>query len=70
MFPPSPEHPVFAALMRWNPVAYAVSASRRALAGPDAPGALPGTAARDLLVLALFAAAALLAATAAARRRP
>lgn len=69
MFPPSPEHPVFAALMRWNPVAYAVSASRRALAGPAAPGALAGSAARDLLVLAAFAAAALLAATAVTRRR-
>lgn len=70
MFPPSPEHPVFAALMRWNPVAYAVSASRRALAGPEAPGALPGSAGRDLLVLAVFAVAAILSATAAARRRP
>ena len=69
MFPPSPEHPAFAALMRWNPVAYGVSAARRALSGPAAPGALPGSAAHDLLVLALFAAGALLLAAAAARRR-
>jgi daunorubicin resistance ABC transporter membrane protein len=70
MFPPSPEHPVLGTLMGFNPVAYAVSAARRALAGPAAPGALPGSAARDLLVLALFAIAALAAAAAAARRRP
>jgi len=67
MFPPSDEHPVFAALIRWNPLSYGVSAARRALAGPTAPGALPGSAARDLLVLALFAAAALAAAVAAMR---
>jgi ABC-type polysaccharide/polyol phosphate export permease len=70
MFPPSPEHPVFAALMRWNPVAYAVSAARRALSGPAAPGALPGSAGRDLLVLAAFALLALAAAALAVRRRP
>ncbi|GEJ56065.1 ABC transporter permease [Anaeromyxobacter diazotrophicus] len=69
MFPPSPDHPGFAAVMRANPVAYAVSAARRALGGPDAPGALPGSAGRDLLVLAGFAAAALALAVAAARRR-
>jgi len=69
MFPPSAEHPVFAAVMRANPVAYGVSAARRALAGPLAPGALPGSAARDLAVLVLFAAAALGLAVAAARRR-
>lgn len=69
MFPPSPEHPAFATLMRWNPVAYGVSAARRALSGPSAPGALPGSAAHDLLVLVLFAAGALLLAAAAARRR-
>jgi daunorubicin resistance ABC transporter membrane protein len=69
MFPPSAEHPAFAAVMRWNPVAYGVSAARRALAGPAAAGALPGSAARDLLVLAVFAAAALGCAWAVARRR-
>ena len=69
MFPPSPEHPGFAAVMRANPVAYAVSAARRALAGPLAPGALPGSALRDLAVLAAFAALALALAVAAARRR-
>jgi daunorubicin resistance ABC transporter membrane protein len=69
MFPASPEHPAFAAVMRANPVAYAVSATRRALSGPDAPGALPGGAALDLGVLALFAAAALGLAALAARRR-
>jgi len=39
--PPSPEQPVLSAAMRANPVAWAVSAARRALAGPEAPGALP-----------------------------
>ncbi len=68
MFPPSPAHPVFGAVMRVNPVAYAVSAARRALAGPSAPGALPGGAALDLAVLALFATATLSLAVAAARR--
>jgi daunorubicin resistance ABC transporter membrane protein len=69
MFPMSPEHPGFAAVMRANPVAYAVSAARRALGGPGAPGALPGSALRDLLVLVAFAAAALALALLAARRR-
>ncbi len=68
MFPPSAGQPAFAAVMRANPVAYAVSAARRALSGPAAPGALPGSAARDLAVLALFAAAALALAVLAARR--
>jgi len=69
MFPASPEHPAFGLLMRADPVAYAVSAVRRALGGPAAPGTLPGTALRDLAVLAAFAAAALLLAVAAAHRR-
>lgn len=69
MFPPSESHPVFAAVMRANPVAYAVSAVRRALSGAAAPGALPGSAGRDLAVLALFAAAALLLAILSAGRR-
>jgi ABC-type polysaccharide/polyol phosphate export permease len=69
MFPPGPGQPVMTAVMRGNPVAYAVSAARRALAGPDAPGALPGTAARDLAVLAAFAAVTLALAVLAARRR-
>ena len=68
MFPASREHPVFSVIMRLNPVAYAVSATRLALAGPGAPGALPGSAARDLLVLALFAAAMLSIAVLVARR--
>jgi daunorubicin resistance ABC transporter membrane protein len=68
MFPPSAGQPAFAAVMRANPVAYAVSAARRALSGPAAPGALPGSAARDLAVLALFTAAALALALLAARR--
>jgi len=68
MFPASPEHPVFAAVMRFNPVAYAVSLVRRALAGAGAPGVLPGSALRSLALLGLFAASCLLLATAAARR--
>ncbi len=69
MFPPSSRQPFFAAIMRVNPVAYAVSAARRALAGPLAPGVLPGSAALDLAVLAAFASATLALAVAAARRR-
>jgi len=69
MFPMSAEHPGFAAVMRANPVAYAVSAVRRALSGPLAPGSLPGSAARDLAAVASFSAAALLLATLVARRR-
>jgi len=69
MFPPSAEHPLLASIMRWNPVAYGVSAARRALAGPLAPGALPGSAARDILVLAAFAVGALALAVLVARRR-
>jgi daunorubicin resistance ABC transporter membrane protein len=69
MFPLSEEHPALAAVMRANPIAYAVSAARRALAGPLAPGALPGTAARDLAVVAAFAAAGLALAVVAARRK-
>jgi ABC-2 type transport system permease protein len=69
MFPASDEHPALAAVMRVNPVAYAVSATRRALAGPLAPGALGGSAARDLAVVGLFALAALGLAMLAARRR-
>jgi len=69
MFPASPDHPAMAAVMRANPVAYAVSAARRALGGPLAPGALPGSAARDLAVVALFAVASAALALAAARRR-
>jgi daunorubicin resistance ABC transporter membrane protein len=68
MFPPSATQPAFAAVMRANPVAYAVSAARRALAGPAAPGALPGSAATDLAVLAAFAAATVALAILATRR--
>jgi ABC-2 type transport system permease protein len=70
MFPPAADRPLFAAVMRANPVAYAVSAARRALSGPAAAGALPGSAGRDLAVVALFALAALGLAVLAARRRP
>ena len=69
MFPPSEGHPGLLAVMRFNPVAYAVSAARRALGGPLAPGALPGSGVRDLAVVAIFAAAALGLAVLAARRR-
>jgi daunorubicin resistance ABC transporter membrane protein len=69
MFPASPDRPGFAAVMRANPVAYAVSGARRALGGATAPGALPGSAARDLAVTAAFAAGALALALLAARRR-
>jgi len=69
MFPASPDHPVLGAVMRANPIAYAVSATRRALGGPDAPGALPGSTGRDLLVLVAFAATNLTIAVLAARRR-
>jgi ABC-type polysaccharide/polyol phosphate export permease len=68
MFPAGPDRPVLAAVLRANPVAYAVSATRVALAGPGAPGALPGTPARDLLVLALFAGVNLALAVLVARR--
>jgi daunorubicin resistance ABC transporter membrane protein len=69
MFPAGPGQPVMSAVMRGNPVAYAVSAVRRALGGPEAPGALPGSAGRDLAVLALFAGVNLFLAVLAARRR-
>jgi hypothetical protein len=70
MFPMSADHPALAAVMRANPVAYAVSAARRALQGELAPGALPGTSGRDLAVVAVFAASALALAILASRRRP
>ncbi len=69
MFPPSPTHPGFDAVMRANPVAYAVSAARRALAGAGAAGARPGSAARDLAVIAGFALAMVALAVLVARRR-
>jgi len=69
MFPAGPERPVLEGIMRANPIAYAVSAARRALFGPHAPGALPGSAGRDLAVLAVFAAASLAVAATVARRR-
>jgi daunorubicin resistance ABC transporter membrane protein len=68
MFPPPAGHPAIAAAMHANPVAHAVSAVRRALAGPGAPGALPGSSAQDLAVCALFAAAALAVAVLSTRR--
>jgi daunorubicin resistance ABC transporter membrane protein len=69
MFPPDPARPWVEVAMRLNPVAYGVSAARRALAGPAAPGALPGSAGGDLAVLALFAAGAMAIALLASRRR-
>ncbi len=69
MFPPSDAHPAFTAVMRANPVAYAVSAARRALGGPAAAGALPGSALRDVAVMGAFCACALALAMLAARRR-
>jgi daunorubicin resistance ABC transporter membrane protein len=70
MFPAPEGHPAFAAAMRANPLAYAVSAARRALAGDGAAGVLPGSGARDLAVCALFAAAALGFAVLASRKAP
>jgi ABC-2 type transport system permease protein len=70
MFPLPADRPGFAAVMRWNPLSYAVSAARRALGGPGAPGALPGSALRDVAVCAAFAGAGLLLALLAARRPP
>lgn len=70
MFPAPADRPGFALVMRWNPISYAVSAARRALAGPLAPGALPGTAARDLAVCAGFALCGLALAALAVRRPP
>jgi daunorubicin resistance ABC transporter membrane protein len=69
MFPADPARPWLEVAMRLNPVAYGVSAARRALAGADAPGALPGSAAGDLAVLAFFTAGALALALLASRRR-
>ncbi len=68
MFPAPQGHPALAAALRANPLAHAVSAARRALAGASAPGVLPGSAARDLAFCALFAASALALALLAARR--
>lgn len=68
MFPAPAGHPALAAALRANPLAHAVSAVRRALAGASAPGVLPGSAARDLAFCALFAASALAVAVLASRR--
>jgi ABC-type polysaccharide/polyol phosphate export permease len=70
MFPLPAGHPILAAAMRANPLAHAVSAVRRALAGGAAPGVLPGSAALDLAVCMAFAAGALALAVAASRRAP
>jgi daunorubicin resistance ABC transporter membrane protein len=70
MFPVPAEKPGLGAVMRLNPVSYGVSAVRRALGGEGAPGVLPGSAARDLAVCAVFAACALALAALAARRAP
>ncbi len=68
MFPAPAGHPALAAALRANPLAHAVSAARRALAGSSAPGALPGSATRDLAFCAIFAAAALALAVLVSRR--
>jgi ABC-type polysaccharide/polyol phosphate export permease len=68
MFPAPASRPALAEALRLNPLAHAVSAVRRALAGPAAPGVLPGSAARDLAFCALFAASALALALLASRR--
>lgn len=70
MFPAPEAHPALAAALRANPLAHAVSAVRRALGGAAAPGVLPGSAARDLLVCGAFAACALALAIAVSRRPP
>jgi daunorubicin resistance ABC transporter membrane protein len=70
MFPVPTDRPALAAVMRLNPISYAVSAVRRALGGPNAPGALPGSEGRDLAVCAAFAAAAMALAILASRRAP
>ncbi len=70
MFPAPSGDGALAAVMRANPVAYAVSAARRALGGPAAPGAMAGSAARDLAVCAIFAAGALALGALATRRSP
>jgi daunorubicin resistance ABC transporter membrane protein len=70
MFPIPAGPSGLAAVMRANPISYAVSAVRRALAGPSAAGALPGSAARDLAVCGAFAICALALAVLAARRPP
>jgi daunorubicin resistance ABC transporter membrane protein len=69
MFPAPEGHPLLAAALRANPLAYAVSAARRALAGASAPGVLPGSASRDLAFCALFAASTLALAIVASSRR-
>jgi daunorubicin resistance ABC transporter membrane protein len=68
MFPAPAGHPGLWTAMRANPLAYAVSLARRALAGPDAPGVLPGSWGHDLAVSAAFAAAALVVAVLASRK--
>jgi len=70
MFPVPADRPVLASIMRANPVSYGVSAVRRALAGEGAPGALPGSAARDVFVCLAFAAFGLALAALASRRAP
>lgn len=69
MFPAARSVPMLAAVMKANPIAYAVDAMRLALYGQAAPAALGlGTAWVDLAVVALFAAVALGAAVTACHR--
>jgi daunorubicin resistance ABC transporter membrane protein len=70
MFPVPADKPGLATLMRANPISYGVSAVRRALAGAGAPGTLPGSGGRDLMVCLAFAAGALALAVLASRRAP
>ena len=71
MFPLDPTHPVFAKVMAFNPVAYAVSATRHALYGGVAPAAtvLPVDLPTSLALVGAFAALAFCLAAFICRRR-
>lgn len=72
MFPVTGDSPVLTALMKANPLTYAVEGVHRALAGGTVPAGIgvPGTTAlTDVAVVGAFAAASLAAAVWACRRR-
>jgi daunorubicin resistance ABC transporter membrane protein len=71
MFPPPAEHAWVAAILRANPMSYAVDALRRGMYGGELPASagIPGSAALDLAVLAAFAVLSLLLALVIVRRR-
>ena len=71
MFPPSPDHPVLATILRMNPMSYVVSGVRVSLSGPAAsgPGALTGSLVLDFAVVAAFAVLAVTASVWAIYRR-